>query len=80
MRAVITLTVPGTSSAGRARFRPWRPCNASRHGTGGQPLQQTGLGRGQIHAGHADLGKSQLASPVLHVRNELTAADHNPEL
>ena len=24
MRAVITRTVPGTSSAGRARFRPWR--------------------------------------------------------
>ena len=24
MRAVITLTVPGTSSAGRARFMPWR--------------------------------------------------------
>ena len=23
MRAVITLTVPGTSSAGRARLRPW---------------------------------------------------------
>ena len=45
-----------------------------------QPLQQTGFCRGQIHARHADLGKSQLASPGLHQRNQLTAAQHTPRI
>ena len=45
-----------------------------------QPLQQTGFCRGQIHACHADLGKSQLASPGLHQRNQLTAAQHTPRI
>ncbi len=48
--------------------------------TGGQPLQQPRLCRGQVDTGYANLGKSQLASPVLYVRNELTAADHNPAI
>ena len=45
-----------------------------------QPLEQAGLCRGQIHARHTDLGKSQLASPGLHQRNQLTAAQHTPRI
>jgi tRNA threonylcarbamoyladenosine biosynthesis protein TsaE len=44
--------------------------------TFGQPLHQSRLGGGQVHAGHADLGESQLARPALDSRNELTAAHH----
>ncbi|OYU98044.1 MAG: tRNA (adenosine(37)-N6)-threonylcarbamoyltransferase complex ATPase subunit type 1 TsaE [Burkholderiales bacterium PBB5] len=32
---------------------------------GGQPGQQAGLGRAQVHIGHPDLGESQLSRPVL---------------
>ncbi len=66
MRAVITLTVPGTSSAGRARLQAMRrhvvhvAVKALR-----QPGQQTRLGRGQIDAGHADLGESEFPAPGL---------------
>lgn len=45
-----------------------------------KPLQQPGLCRGQIHTGHANLGESQLAGPVLYLRNELTAAHHIPPI
>ena len=45
-----------------------------------QPLQQAGFCRRQIYARHADLGKSQLASPGLHQRNQLTAAQHTPRI
>jgi tRNA threonylcarbamoyladenosine biosynthesis protein TsaE len=45
--------------------------------TFGQPLHQSRLGGGQVHAGHADLGKSELARPAPNLRNELTAADHH---
>lgn len=44
--------------------------------TFGKPLHQSRLGGGQVHAGHADLGESQLARPALDPRNELTAAHH----
>ena len=42
----------------------------------GQPLHQPGFGGGQVHAGHADLGKSQLARPALYPGNQLTADHH----
>jgi tRNA threonylcarbamoyladenosine biosynthesis protein TsaE len=45
-----------------------------------QPAQQTRFGRGQIDTGHANLGKSQFASPELNLRNELTAAPHHPQI
>jgi len=48
--------------------------------TFGQPLHQSRLGGGQIHPGHADLGKSQLARPALNLRNELTAAHHHRQI
>lgn len=48
----------------------------------GKPLQQTWLGRGQIDICHANLGKSECAGPVLHLKNQprtvdLIAADHH---
>ncbi|MBP6406172.1 MAG: tRNA (adenosine(37)-N6)-threonylcarbamoyltransferase complex ATPase subunit type 1 TsaE [Ramlibacter sp.] len=47
-----------------------------------QPGAQTGLGRGQIHTGHADLGKSQRTGPcpdVFHQTRtvDLTAAERH---
>lgn len=45
-----------------------------------QPLHQTRLRRRQIHASHADLGKSKFASPSLYRRNQLTAAQHTPPI
>ena len=46
----------------------------------GQPGHQPGLGGGQIHPRHADLGESQFACPPLNPRNELTAAEHTPQI
>ncbi len=40
-----------------------------------QPLQQTGLGRRQIHTGHAYLRESQFTGPGLYVRNQLFAVE-----
>lgn len=48
--------------------------------TFGQPLHQSRFGGGQVHAGDADLGKSQFARPALYARNELTAADHHRQI
>ena len=42
-----------------------------------QPLHQTRLGARQIDPGHANLRKSQIASPLLNLRNELTATHHH---
>ena len=46
----------------------------------GQPGHQPGLGGGQIHPRHANLGESQFACPPLNLRNELTAAEHTPQI
>ena len=46
----------------------------------GQPAHQPGLGGGQIHPRHANLGESQFACPPLNLRNELTAAEHTPQI
>ena len=46
----------------------------------GQPGHQPGLGGGQIHPRHAKLGDSQFACPPLNLRNELTAAEHTPQI
>ena len=46
----------------------------------GQPRHQPGLGGGQIHPGHANLGESQFACPLLNLRNELTAAEHTLQI
>lgn len=51
----------------------------------GQPLTQTGFGRGQIHTRHADLGKSELTGPtpdVFHQERtiDLTAAERHPPI
>ena len=46
----------------------------------GQPRHQPGLGGGQIHPCHANLGESQFACPPLNLRNELTAAEHTPQI
>jgi tRNA threonylcarbamoyladenosine biosynthesis protein TsaE len=44
-----------------------------------KPMQQPGFGRGQIDAGHADLGESQFDSPRLNASNQLSAVDvHRP--
>ena len=40
-----------------------------------QPRQQTGLRRRKIHAGHADLGKSQLESPFPDLPRQLRSVD-----
>jgi tRNA threonylcarbamoyladenosine biosynthesis protein TsaE len=50
--------------------------------TVGQPGQQTGFGARKVDAGHADLGKSQLARPRPDLRHqgrtiELTAVEHH---
>ena len=45
-----------------------------------QPGRKTRLGRRQVHPRHADLGKSQLAGPLLHLRNELTVAPHTGQI
>lgn len=42
-----------------------------------QPLHQPRLGARQIDPGHANLGKSQPARPLLNLRNQLTAAYHH---
>ena len=42
-----------------------------------QPLHQPRLGRRQVDAGDADLGKSQFARPLLNSRNKLTARHHD---
>lgn len=42
---------------------------------GFQPGHQPGLGRGQIHPGHANLGKSELAGPVPDASHELSAIE-----
>jgi len=39
----------------------------------GQPGQQTGLGSGQIHTSHANLGESQLLPPQLQLRQQASA-------
>lgn len=41
----------------------------------GQPLGQTRLGRGQIHAGHANLGKSRLSGPLADPGQQLMRID-----
>ena len=46
----------------------------------GQPGHQPRLGGGQIHPRHANLGESQFACPPLNLRNELTAAEHTPQI
>ena len=46
----------------------------------GQPLRQPRLGRGQVHTGHTDLGKSQRLRPGCYRRNQLTAADHTSRI
>jgi tRNA threonylcarbamoyladenosine biosynthesis protein TsaE len=52
--------------------------------TVGKPLQQTRLGRGQIDTCDANLGKSERAGPVLHLKNQprtvdlIAAAHHLP--
>ena len=46
----------------------------------GQPGHQPGFGGGQIHPRHANLGESQFARPPLNLRNELTAAEHTPQI
>ena len=45
-----------------------------------QPGRKTRLCRRQVHPRHADLGKSQLAGPLLHLRNELTVAPHTGQI
>ena len=69
MRAVITLTVPGTSSAGRARFRPWR-CHVvhAPWKPGASQSRRPGSAARQVDAGHADLGESQLMRPLPQLR------------
>jgi tRNA threonylcarbamoyladenosine biosynthesis protein TsaE len=47
-----------------------------------QPREQPGFGRRKIDAGHADLGKSEFAGPVPHLRQNLrtvtlTAVEHH---
>ena len=49
----------------------------------GQPGRKTRLCRGQIHPGHADLGKSEVQCPFAHPRHDLrtvdlTAAERHP--
>lgn len=39
----------------------------------GQPLHKPGLGCGQVHTGHANLGESQLPGPGLYLRDQLVA-------
>ena len=51
----------------------------------GQPGRKTGLGRGQVHAGHADLGKSAITGPLRYPRHhlrtvDLTAAERHPPI
>ena len=41
-----------------------------------KPGRKAGLCSRQVHPRHADLGKSQFAGPLLHLRNELTVAPH----
>jgi hypothetical protein len=55
MRAVMTRTVPGTSSAGRARFSRGGHVTHLTVKTGLKPGQQARLGGGQIHTGYANL-------------------------
>ncbi|MBC7437467.1 MAG: tRNA (adenosine(37)-N6)-threonylcarbamoyltransferase complex ATPase subunit type 1 TsaE [Bdellovibrionales bacterium] len=45
--------------------------------TAGQPGQQTGLRRGQIDTGHANLGKSQFAGPSLYMGYQLNAVERH---
>lgn len=45
-----------------------------------QPSRKTRLCGRQVHPRHADLGKSQLAGPLLHLRNELTVAPHTGQI
>jgi hypothetical protein len=72
MRTQITLTVPGTSSAGRARFRPWR----ARGGdaaveAGGEPVEQALLGIRQVDASNGQGGKTQLPAALAQVLHKL---------
>ena len=51
--------------------------------TVGQPGRKPRLRRGQIHPGHADLGKSEVQCPFAHLRHDLrtvdlTAAERHP--
>ncbi len=41
----------------------------------GQPLQQSRLGRGQVHTGHANLGKSQFTGPFPNLGQQLKGID-----
>ena len=45
-----------------------------------QPGLKSWLCRRQVHPRHADLGKSQFAGPLLHLRNELTVAPHTGQI
>jgi tRNA threonylcarbamoyladenosine biosynthesis protein TsaE len=51
----------------------------------GQPRKQSGFGAGKVDAGHADLGKSEIACPGTHLRQqqrtiELTAVERHPPI
>jgi tRNA threonylcarbamoyladenosine biosynthesis protein TsaE len=50
-----------------------------------KPREQTGFGAGKVDAGHADLGKSELAGPVPDLGQQkrtvaLTAVEHHPPI
>ncbi len=51
---------------------------------GGQPGLQAGLGIGQVHPGHADLGESQLPAPGLNLVQQLSSIEsggrHDPRI
>ena len=80
MRAVMTLSVPGSSSAGRALESMRGHVVHAAVETLLQPGQQAGFRRRKIDIGHADLGESQFSAPGLDLRDELSSIDHQTPL